>query len=141
VLFPQSRLFDILLHDIRRIFVNTIGRLIIFIFACAIWQAWVFLFAYPIPLCCFIIFLSFKILIKCCLLSFKIAFNSFLEFIKISCNKDSFALTSRFWLNYKHYWGIWIANFLGYDSCSNFFISFLVFTVIVFLNFVKVRRV
>ena len=141
MLFPQSRLFYILLHDIRRIFVNTIGRLIIFIFACAIWQAWVFLFAYPIPLCCFIIFLSFKILIKCCLLSFKIVFNSLLKFFKISCNEDAFALTSRLRLNNKHYRGICIASFLSYESSSNFFVSFLIFAVIIFLNFMKVRRV
>lgn len=141
MLFPQSRLFYVFLHDIRRLFVYTIRRLNIFLFASTIWHTLVFLFTIPILLSCFIIFFSFKILIKCCLLSFKIAFNSFLEFIKISCNKDSFALTSRFWLNYKHYRGICIAGFLGYDSCSNFFISFLVFSVIVFLNFVKVRRV
>ena len=135
MLFPKSRLLDVLLYNVRVIFVKNSWRFdSIYTRVSLSVLNWVL----SILLRCVVVLLCFQILFKFSLLSLKIFVNSIFQLIQRSSNKYTFALTTCFRFNDKHAGRVKQALLLGEKTVLDLFIPLFILPLVVLLNFVKV---
>ena len=138
MLFPKSRLLDVLLYNVRVIFVKNSWRFdSIYTRVSLSVLNWVL----SILLRCVVILLCLQILFEFSLLSLKIFVNSFFQLIQRSSNKYTFALTTCFRFNDKHAGRVKQALLLSEKTVWDLFIPLFILPLVVLLNFVKVRRI
>lgn len=93
---------------------------------------------HSIPLCCIIIFLRLKKFLLRSLLFLKISLHSTLQLVHAPRNENSSALATGFRLDNKHDRWVGQALLLGHNSSTDFFISFLVLSLVVLNDFVQI---